>query len=154
MPDRFDKLMVRQLDSTLEKLRGLSDFQRPSGGWLRAIRKGLGMTTTQLAERLNVHQSTVSNYEKSEIEGTIKLKTLRRVASALDSELIYAVVPGAPIREIREQRARKVARRRIEAVDNSMELEDQAISEEEKQRQIEELTQDILDEWPRTIWDE
>lgn len=154
MPDRFDSLRVRQLDRSLDRLRELSDVPRPSGGWIRAVREALGMTTRQLAQRMDVNQSTVSRYQKSETEGTITLDTLRRVAAALDCELVYALVPGTSIREMRRDRAREIARRRIEAVDASMELEDQAISEEEKERQIEELTRDILDEWPRTVWDE
>lgn len=153
MKKQFNSLRVRQLDQTLDRFRDLIGLDRPPGGWLRSVRKALGMTTSQLAERLSVSQSAISKYERSEREQTITLKTLRRVASALDCELAYAVVPRIPIRERREKRAREVARRRIESVQHSMELEDQAISEEEKRRQIEGLTQELLDEWPRTIWD-
>lgn len=154
MPNRFDTLRVRQLDRTLESFQSLKDADRPAGGWLRSLRKALGMTTGQLAERLDVHQSMISKYERSEREGTITLKTLRRVASAMEAELVYVVVPNRSITEMRKRRARHVARRRIESVQSSMELEDQAISEEEKRRQIDELTRELLDEWPRTIWDE
>ena len=153
MNKQFDALRIRQLDQTLSRFRDLIDLDRPPGGWLRSVRKALGMTTSQLAERLSVSQSAISKYERSEREQAITLKTLRRVASALDCELVYAVVPRIPIRERREERAREVARRRIESVQQSMELEDQAISDEEMQRQIEELTRELLDEWPRTIWD-
>lgn len=153
MDKQFDSLRVRQLDQTLNRFRDLIGLDRPPGGWLRSVRKALGMTTSQLAERLSVSQSAISKYERSEREQAITLKTLRRVASALDCELVYAVVPRIPISERREKRAREVARRRIESVQQSMELEDQAISEEEKERQIEELTRELLDEWPRAIWD-
>lgn len=153
MGDQFESLMVRQLDDTLENFRELTGSGRPSGGWLRSVRKALGMTTTQLAERLSVSQSAISKYERSEQEGTITLNTLRRVASALGCEVVYAVVPRQPIKERREERARTVARRRIESVQNSMELEEQGISDEELQRQIDELTEELLEEWPRSIWD-
>ena len=153
MNKQFESLRVRQLDQTLSRFRDLIDLNRPPGGWLRSVRKALGMTTAQLGERLSVSQSAISKYERSEREETITLKTLRRVASGLDCELVYAVVPRIPISERRQKRAREVARRRIESVQQSMELEDQAISEKEKERQIEELTRELLDEWPRTIWD-
>ena len=43
----------------------------PPQGWLRTIREFLGMTTTQLAQRINVSQPRVVNMEKNEKEECI-----------------------------------------------------------------------------------
>ncbi len=154
MPKDFGKLRTRQLDHTFERLAPLRSVARPRKGWLKVIREALGMTGEQVAERLEVTKSMVSKYERAELDETITLATLRRVASALDAELMYAVLPRKSIEELRRERALTAARRRVQSVHQSMALEDQAVSAEERERQIAELADELLIERPRTIWDE
>jgi predicted DNA-binding mobile mystery protein A len=154
MPKDFGKLRTRQLDHTFERLAPLRSVDRPRKGWLKVIREALGMTGEQVAERLEVTKSMVSKYERAELDETITLATLRRVASALDAELMYAVLPRKSIEELRRERALTAARRRVQSVHESMALEDQAVSAEERERQIAELADELLIERPRTIWDE
>jgi predicted DNA-binding mobile mystery protein A len=154
MPKDFGKLRTRQLDHTFERLAPLRSVDRPRKGWLKVIREALGMTGEQVAERLEVTKSMVSKYERAELDETITLATLRRVASALDAELMYAVLPRKSIEELRRERALTAARRRVQSVHQSMALEDQAVSAEERERQIAELADELLIERPRTIWDE
>lgn len=154
MPKDFGKLRTRQLDHTFERLAPLRSVDRPRKGWLKVIREALGMTVEQVAERLEVTKSMVSKYERAELDETITLATLRRVASALDAELMYAVLPRKSIEELRRERALTAARRRVQSVHQSMALEDQAVSAEERERQIAELADELLIERPRTIWDE
>jgi len=150
----FGKLRTRQLDHTFDRLSPLRSVDRPRKGWLKAIREALGMTLEQAAERLEVTKSMVSKYERAELDETITLATLRRVASALDAELMYTVLPRKSIEELRRERALTAARRRVQSVHQSMALEDQAVSAEERERQIAELADELLKERPRTIWDE
>ncbi len=154
MPKDFGKLRTRQLDHTFERLAPLRSVDRPRKGWLKVIREALGMTGEQVAERLEVTKSMVSKYERAELDETITLATLRRVASALDAELMYAVLPRKSIEELRRERALTAARRRVQSVHQSMALEGQAVSAEERERQIAELADELLIERPRTIWDE
>lgn len=154
MPKDFGKLRTRQLDHTFERLAPLRSVDRPRKGWLKVIREALGMTGEQVAERLEVTKSMVSKYERAELDETITLATLRRVASALDAELMYAVLPRKSIEELRRERALTAARRRVQSVHQSMALEDQAVSAEERERQIAELADELLIERSRTIWDE
>ncbi len=154
MPKDFGKLRTRQLDHTFERLAPLRSVDRPRKGWLKVIREALGMTGEQVAERLEVTKSMVSKYERAELDETITLATLRRVASALDAELMYAVLPRKSIEELRRERALTAARRRVQSVHQSMALEDQAVSAEECERQIAELADELLIERARTIWDE
>ena len=51
------------------------------------------MSGTELAARMGVGQSTVSGLEQGEVQGTIRLDTLRRVADALDCDLVYYLSP-------------------------------------------------------------
>jgi hypothetical protein len=87
----------------------------------------------------------IAKYERAELDETITLGTLRRVASALNSELVYALIPEKPIEQMRRERAEALARRRVQAVHASMVLEDQAVSEGERERQIAELAEALLE---------
>src|SRR5579872_3981202 len=75
-------LALHQLDETLKRWRELPR-SRPSGGWLRAIRQALGMTTRQLAKAVGVSQAAVMDAERTEAKGDITLSTLQRYATAL-----------------------------------------------------------------------
>ena len=67
---------AEQLDRKLAALRPFLSTLRPERGWLRAIRQALGMTTAQLAKRLDVSQPRIVEIEKGEADRTITLKSL------------------------------------------------------------------------------
>ena len=141
----------RQLDDRFAALPAAERFMAPTRGWIKAIRQALGMSSAQLAKRLGVKQPTVAAIERSEARGTIELATLRRAAAALDCTLIYALVPNRPLATTVKERARQVAARRLQAVEHSMMLENQALPAAERAARID-AQLDALD--PRRIWDE
>ena len=145
------ELLLEHLDSNLRNLRQ-SAPARPRQGWLRAIRTALGMTSSQLAKRLETSQSSVIEYEKREAVGTISLATLRRAAAAMDCDLVYALVPRRPLREIVEQQAAVVARRKLQSVAHSMKLEDQAVSNDAMERQVQELARKLIAQRRGELW--
>ncbi len=102
----------------------------PRLGWVRAVRDALGMSTRQLAARMNVAQPSVVQLEQSEASGTIQLATLRRAADAMNCDLVYALVPreGSLEATVLTQ-ARRRASSVVNAVDRSMALEDQAVTD-------------------------
>ena len=66
-------------------------------------------------------------FENAEAEDRITLQSLRRVAAALDCNLVYALVPKAgSILELEERRTREDAARDVLDVEHTMALEDQA----------------------------
>lgn len=117
---------------------------RPHGGWIRAIREGLGMTAGDLAERLGVTQPTVTRMEQSERTERIQLETLRRVADALGCELVYALVPRQSLEETVTARARALARERLGRVEHTMALEDQGVDRSHLAEQLDVLTSHYL----------
>ncbi len=117
-------LPARQLDAKLRAWRAITQ-PRPNGGWLRAIRRALGMTTRQLAKSVGVTQAAVVDAERTEARGDITLTTLQRYAAALGCEVHYALVPKRPLQEMIDERAEKVAREQVERVRHSMALEAQ-----------------------------
>ena len=84
----------RRLD---QRLVGLDLGQRPPRGWVRAIREALGMTTAELGQRMGLTQSRVSQIERSEELGSIRLDTLERTAQALNCQVRYVFVPNEPL---------------------------------------------------------
>jgi len=140
-----------RLDNRFKAIGPFVHQSQPVRGWIRAIRAALGMTAEQLGKRLGVKQPSVVALEQSEEKGTIELATLRRVAEALDCRLVYALVPNKPLEQTVRERARLFARRRLEPIEHSMELEDQKVARKESETLIDEILRETN---PRRFWEE
>jgi predicted DNA-binding mobile mystery protein A len=138
------------LEERFKEMGSVTRYTPPARGWIKALREALGMTTTQLADRLNVKQPSVVALEQSEAKGSIELATLRRVAQALDCTLVYALVPNKPLESTVRDRARDFARRRMGPVEHSMALEDQKVAAKASDAWLDEL---VREKNPRLFWD-
>ena len=99
---------------------------------------------------MGVTQPTVQKLERSEQEDTIQLGSLRRLAEALDCELVYAFVPRKPLAQTYETAARAVARQELGAISHSMALEDQAVDDADEDDRLRRFIEEELD--PREVW--
>lgn len=106
-------LILRQLDRQIEPLIA-GNIKRPRHGWVRTIRKALGMTGLQLAKRLGVNRSRVVKIEEAELQDALTLCSLRNVANALNCELVYALVPKDSLQAIIKNQAKKVVKQRMQ----------------------------------------
>lgn len=97
----------------------------PVGGWLRAIRTALGMTLDDVARRAGITRSSVLHLERSEVKASIQIDSLRRMATALDCELVYALVPRQSLRQMVEQQKDRRADELNAKMRTHMRLEDQ-----------------------------
>lgn len=149
MPRQLEKARD-SLDRRLAALRPVDRFDRPSRGWVRAIRDALGMSTTQLARRLGVDQSNVVRLEQSEMNDTVKLGTLRRAAEALDCTLVYALVPNSSLGEAVAAQTRKVAAAELASVEHTMLLEAQDLDDEGRDKRVAEYAAGLIDD--RRLW--
>jgi len=145
---------IRHLDKRFEALRPLAKSARPHKGWLRAVRDALGMTTAQLARRIGVSQPRIVVLEQSEVSGSITLSTLQRAAEALGCRLVYALVPERPLSEMVRERAGSVAERQLASVEQSMRLEDQAVTNKDARKEMLRQRVEELIRRPARIWDE
>ncbi len=143
-----------QIDRKLKDIRPLTQMLRPAKGWVRAIRDGLGMTTRQLGARMGVSQPRVTALEKAEATGNITLESLERAAEALGCRVVYALVPGVPLGETLEMRARQIADRQLAAVDQTMRLEAQGVADRETQSDLRRQLMEKLLHRPARLWDE
>lgn len=150
----FSDTRRNQVDQLLEPWRNLVRKIPPRGGWLRLIRNALGMTTRQFAERLHVTQPRIVKIEKAEVEGGITLKSLREAANALGCDLVYAVVPRQPIRDVLKERANLKAREALKPVLHTMALEEQAPTKDVQDELLKQQIRDLLSGRPSRLWDD
>ena len=152
MTKSISNLRLTQIDSRISPWRRIRSDTVPRGGWLRAIREALGMTSAQLASRLGVAQQAIAKFERNEAAGKITLESLGRVAAALDCRVTYAVVSRKPLADMRRARALAIAESLTKPVAHSMKLEAQGVSEKEMRRQRKELADELLRGNPRKLW--
>ena len=146
-------LARQQLDRRFAALRKTGDFARPQRGWIKAIREALGMSTTQLARRLRVSQTRVSQIEKAETESAIRLQTLKQVAEALDCTLVYALVPNKPLEGMVRDRAAHIADLQLARTNHTMSLENQALGSSALMAERERLIRQLIEGEPRRLWE-
>jgi predicted DNA-binding mobile mystery protein A len=149
-----DKLVVRQLDKKLAKFRPLLQLPVPRKGWISEMRRALGMSARQLGDRMGVSQAAVSQFESGEVSGTLTIATLEKAAAALDCELTYVLIPRRPLATVIGERARVVARSMLRRTAHSTTLERQGIAAAETKQQLDELTERLVRERPRALWDD
>ena len=127
MPAHTTTTLARtRLDERLMSLRALrSQMAAPRGGWAKAIRSALGMTLDDLAARMGITRSVLLRLEASEQKQTIQLDSLRRIAEALDCDLVYALVPRQPLQAMVDQQRARVAKELDASTRTHMRLEGQ-----------------------------
>jgi predicted DNA-binding mobile mystery protein A len=100
---------------------------------LRAVREGFGLTLENVGKKLGQSRRRIQEFEDAEANDRITLHSLRRVAAAMDCELVYAIVPkSGTIREVVERRARAQAEEDVRDVEHTMALENQAVGNVEE----------------------
>jgi predicted DNA-binding mobile mystery protein A len=83
----------KDLDRELRPFLTARRVHRPSGGWLRTVRKALGLSAAAMAKDLKVSPSAVFQMERAESKDTITLRRLEDAARAMSCQLVYAIVP-------------------------------------------------------------
>jgi predicted DNA-binding mobile mystery protein A len=118
----------RILDGRLSAWRAFP-MEIPHKGWIHAVRRALLMPRNELARRLGVSDQAVAQLERSELDGRIRLDSLRRVAEAMDCRLVYAFVPTDSLDAIVDRRAQIVVERDLGRARHTMTVEDQTVDD-------------------------
>ncbi|VAW60571.1 hypothetical protein MNBD_GAMMA11-509 [hydrothermal vent metagenome] len=134
-----------------QQVRGLST---PPEGWLCTARKALQMSGARLAERLGVSRAQVSKTEKSELSGRVTIKTMQKMAEAMECRFVYAIVPEKSVEEVITAQARKKAEAIVEYTHQHMMLEGQALSDRQIAFEVERLITNMVDQQPADFWDD
>ncbi len=148
------RTVLKQYQDKVNQLRKLTKFSRPKEGWIRTVRKAMGMNGPQLGRRLGLKKAQVSQMERMEIEDRISIKQLRRAAEALECDLVYALVPKQPIEEIVMERAKVKATALVAKADAQMALEAQQLNKEALVEEVKYETKRLLETMPRNLWED
>ena len=149
------KIASEQYKDLVEKVaKKLRKIQIPRGGWIFVTRNALGMSATELAERMLVTRQNISKAERNELSGSATLKTMETMAEGMGCRFIYAIVPENSVEDILTERARVKATRMVERVTNHSALEDQALSEKQIAGEIKRLQDELLKEMPSDFWND
>ncbi len=148
------KLIREQVDRSLKRFTPLRSTPPPPNGWIRAIRDALGMTGEQLGNRLKLSAARIYRIEQDEVEGNLTIKTMRRVAEALDCVFVYGFVPNTSLEDIVRQKAEAAAREKLARLSQTMSLEGQELSEKEKRAVLRTETERFISKNLKSLWDE
>lgn len=144
------KIIRKQVSRRLDALIELRDQFKGVDSWVDYVRLGLGMSLVQLASRLGLAQSSVSQSIRLEKEGRITIEKLREVADAMDCDLVYGLVPRKKMEDIVRDQAIKKTVELMEQAETHMSLEDQKVLID-KQERFDDLVEERL--YSRHLWD-
>ena len=148
-------LAVHQLDNQLFEWQVVSKkYNRPPAGWVKTIRRAIGMSVEQLAERLGVKRARVAQLENAEPHDAVTLRTLRAAADAMGCELVYAIIPkdSSTLHNIIKNRAMLIAKAQIENVADTMTLEAQSVEPEFLEKQKNARIKALMDRIGKSLW--
>lgn len=147
--DTARKQYVRTVDSASDQVLNLPP---PSGGWLTLLRKALGMSGAQVAERMGISRNAIYQAERNEPGGTITLNQMKKIAAAMGGEFVYAVVPKGHVKDIIQAQAKRKAQARIRRVNSHMALENQSLTGTQTEQRIDELAKQLAHDMPADFW--
>ncbi|MGE0282691.1 MAG: mobile mystery protein A [Rhizobiaceae bacterium] len=143
-----------------EQYRSIVDFaqgsaiQVPEEGWIRTVRKALGMSGAQLARRLGVTRARIAQAEKAELDGGVTLKSMQMMAEAMGCRFVYAFEPpGTIIENVIIDQARRKAEAIVGLAAKHMALENQALPESSTKQEIGRVMADLMHDMPVDFWD-
>ena|ERR1035441_3978388 len=98
--------LQRKLDEEMRPFRRAGMEMNATNGLLRAIRTALRIPVKEIAERMGMHRSGVSDMEARELASSITLRSLSRMAEAMGCKVVYGIVPqnGKKLEEVAEAR--------------------------------------------------
>ena len=147
------RLIMEKKISPWKKLRA---EKSPPSGWLKAVRGALGISTRQLAKKCGVQHSSILRLEKNEIQEKVSIKSLKKIASAMNCQLLYAIVPKTgynSLETIIDHQAKLLAHKLIKKATHTMQLEAQGISSKEIKNQTKKLTNELKEKMDSRIWE-
>ncbi len=148
------KLILEQIDRKILLLKSIEDLAIPSTGWIKAIRKSLGLSLRQLGSRMGITAQSVKEIEEREMYGTISLKVLKQFGNSLNMKLVYGFIPArASLESMINERAMELAREIVQRTSISMKLEDQENEPARINEAITETANDLKSQMPRYLWD-
>lgn len=150
--DSTKHVVLQQLMSRVKATRSLHPPKLPKDGWVRTIRKTLGMSGAQLARKMGYTRNRISVLEKKEATGDISINQLRELANGLNADLTYYIVPQKDPEQLIKDQAQKKATEIIQNTHQNMYLELQQIDQKALKEQIRFLADEIQRKGGKALW--
>lgn len=126
----------------------------PGEGWIRTVRKALGMSGAQLGRRMGVTRARIAQAERAELDGGATLKSMKAAAAAMGCEFVYAFVPpDSNIDNVIVEQSRKKAAEIVRRAGGQMALENQNVVEARTNDEIKRLAVELRYEMPSDFWE-
>ena len=146
MPDFMQRRKwARVLDRSAQRM---ADVVTPEKGWIAAMRYALGMSADQVAARKGVSRNAVYQAERSEQEGSVSLKQMERLATAMGGTFVYAIIPNEPIAALKYKQAILNARHMANETPNF-----NALTADEQQDWLDDTAAQQLHDMPPDFWE-
>lgn len=155
MKHAIRRLALSQMDEKYRDAEPTVIFSHDlKGRWVLAIRELLRMSQRQLGKRLGASTQSISQFEKSEQNGSISIKSMEKLAEGLDMQFYYGFYPRPhSMEKIIQKQALKLASEIVQRTAISMKLEDQGLSKQKLEEAIIERAEELYKEMPRYLWD-
>lgn len=143
------------VDQALDVLR--PGIATPKEGWITTVRKSLSMSVDQLAKRMGVTRSQIYQTEQAERRGGVTLKKMGQMAEGMGCNFVWAIVPYSTHTSVQDMitlRAKKKAVEILKRTNAHMALEDQSLSMEKMDFEIERLVDEIVRDMPKDFWED
>lgn len=147
-------IVLQQYRKLVDPALRLAEVHSPPEGWIRTVRKALGMSAAQLARKMEVTRARIDFVEKAEQRGAVTLKSMQAAAEAMGCRFVYAIVPETSVEDLVARQARKKALALVRRASVHMALEDQAISDSKTSREVRSLAEDMARNLPRDFWND
>lgn len=140
------------LESSLDSFQPLRGIPPPVSGWIRTIRKALGMNGRQLAGRMQVSPARITALEQDELAGAVTLRTMSRAAAALDCDFVYGFLPRASLEATVRKQAEEVASRQVAEIASSR-MQQQQLTVREMEELLAAKVEELVNTLPKSLWD-
>lgn len=147
-------VVQKQYQRLVDSAVSYSSLRTPPEGWLRTVRKALGMSGAQLARKMGVTRARIAQAEQAELSGGATIKSMQAVAEAMGCRFVYAIVPDRRIEEVILVQARKKALAIVGTASVHMALENQALRKDEISKEVDRLTYEIVRTMPPDFWND
>lgn len=101
---------------------------------------------------MDIRQPSLAELEKAEADRRVTLGSLARAAEALDCRLVYVLVPNCSLSDRLAERADQVAEEQLAAVDQTMKLENQSVSNSRQRETMKQRIVMALLDKPSRLW--
>ena len=149
--DTVRQQYIRMINQASRQVRDLAPAPE---GWITTMRKALGVTGTQMGNRIGVTRAAISQAERNERNGVITIQQMRKMAAAMGGQYVHAIVFPNPVEDLLKVRAVKEATAAIRRSSAHMALEAQSLSNAQNRQEIERLANQMILTQPSDFWED